>query len=177
VKITRPDDRYVKHDERLRIARQGGADLFISIHVNSAPRRSIKGIETFYLSLTTDPWAIKVAAKENAVNTKTIEELDEIVEKILNNAIINESKIFSGFIQEQLIKRLKSRYRNIDDHGVKKAPFYVLVGAKMPSALVEISFLSNSLDARRLLTGKYRDSLARGIYDGVQKYILSLGKK
>ncbi len=175
--LTRNSDKYISLEERTAIANSHNADIFISIHVNSAPRKSIKGIETFYLSMTTDPWAIKVAAKENAINTRSIQELQKIVEKIVNNAIVNESRLFSRFIQKQLISRVAAKFTNIDDHGVKKAPFYVLVGAKMPSSLVEISFLSNPLDARRLLTRNYRNALARGIYDGVRKYIKSLGKK
>jgi N-acetylmuramoyl-L-alanine amidase len=175
--LTRENDRYISLEERTAIANSKKADLFISIHLNSAPRKSARGVETYYLSFASDPWAIRVAAQENATSTKNINEMKSILEQIVKNTKISESKIFSNCIQKNLVTQLKKKYRKINNLGVKKAPFYVLVGARMPAVLAEVSFLSNSQEAKRLKTSNYRHEIANGIYYGIMSYIKSLGKK
>jgi len=174
--LTRETDRYLSLEERTAIANSKKGDLFLSIHVNSSPRKHVSGIETYFLNITTDPWAIQVAAQENAVGQKSIGEMTAIVEKILKDSKKSESKILCGFIQKNLVKRLASQYSRVNDLGVKKAPFYVLVGARMPAALVEASFLSHSMEAKRLQTASYRYLVAAGLYYGIIEYIKSLGK-
>jgi N-acetylmuramoyl-L-alanine amidase len=174
--LTREDDRYISLEERTAIANSKKSDLFISIHVNSAPKKDTSGIETFFLSFSSDPWSMSVAAQENAIGQKSIGEMKLIVEQIVKNAKISESKILSQCIQVQLVQQLQKKYDKIQNLGVKKAPFYVLVGARMPSALVETSFLSNTQEALRLKTSTYRDHIANGLYYGIISYITSLGK-
>lgn len=175
--LTREDDRYISLEERTAIANSKKADLFISIHLNSAPRKGARGVETFYLSFASDPWAIRVAAQENATSTKNISEMKSILEQIVKNTKISESKILSNCIQKNIVTQLRKKYRKINNLGVKKAPFYVLVGARMPAVLAEVSFLSNSQEAKRLKSSTYRYSIANGIYYGIMSYIKSLGKK
>ncbi|MCK4835587.1 MAG: N-acetylmuramoyl-L-alanine amidase [Candidatus Aminicenantes bacterium] len=174
--LTRESDRYISLEERTAIANSKKSDLFVSIHVNSAPQKKTRGIETFYLNLTTDPWSMSVAAKENAISKKSIWEMESIIGEIVKNAKKSESRILSQFIQKNVVKHLKKRYSHINDLGVKKAPFYVLVGARMPASLVETSFISNSQEARRLKTSTYRYLIANGLYYGIISYIRSLGK-
>jgi N-acetylmuramoyl-L-alanine amidase len=175
--LTRNDDRYIALEERTAIANSKNGDLFISIHLNSAPRKSARGVEAYFLSMTTDPWAMQVAAQENAVTSKSIGEMESIIEQIVRHTKISESKIFTTHIVENLVRQLKTEYKDIENLGVKKAPFFVLAGAQMPASLVEVSFLSHNQEARRLRSTAYRNALAQGLYKGIISYIKSLGKQ
>lgn len=174
--LTRPRDEYVPLEERAAIANSNQGDLFISIHTNSAPRLSACGVESYYLNMTTDPWAMEVAAQENAMSSKSMADMRSILDQILRNSKISESRIFSQCLQGNMVANLRSKYDVIQDLGVKKAPFYVLLGAQMPSALVEVSFLSHADEARRLGTPEYRQAVAAGLYLGIVHFIESLGK-
>ena len=175
--LTRERDQYMTLEERTAIANSKRGDLFISIHLNSARRRSARGVESYFLSMTTDPWAMHVAAIENKVNEKSIGDMETIVDQIVKHARISESKIFTGCLQENLVKQLGKKYKNIKNLGVKKAPFFVLVGARMPAALVEVSFLSNYKEGKRLKSSVYRNYIANGLYSGIISYIKSLEEK
>lgn len=175
--LTREQDQYLPLEERTAIANSNKADLFISIHVNSAPRKAARGIETYYLNMTSDPWAMEVAALENKINGKSIGEMPEIVEQIVKHAQVSESKVFTESIQANLVSRLQRKYKNIQDLGVKKAPFFVLVGAGMPASLVEVSFLSNEAEGKCLRLPAYREAIAQGLFSGILEYIKTLGKK
>ena len=175
--LTRSKDVYIPLEKRTAIANSLKADIFISIHLNSAPRKTARGIETYFLSITRDPWAIRVAAKENAMSTKSIGQIKSIIEKILKNDKVTESKVLSKYVQKSLVYSLRRKYSMIYDNGVKKAPFYVLIGARMPACLAEVSFLSNKYEAKRLMYSNYRYLIAKGLYSGIIKYIKSLGKR
>lgn len=175
--LTREYDQYMTLEERTAIANSNKADLFISIHVNSAPRKTAGGIESYFLNITNDPWAMEVAALENKVNGKSIGDMSDIVEQIVKNAQVSESKVFTGYIQANLVSRLRQKYKNIQDLGVKKALFFVLAGAGMPASLVEVSFLSNTLEAKYLQSSTYRTAIVEGLYTGIMGYIKSLDKK
>jgi len=176
VTLTRDADRYITLEERTAIANSRKGDLFISIHLNAAPNRKARGVETYYLSFTTDTWATQVAAQENAVSTKSIGELKSLIEKIMQNTKLTESKALASCVQKNLAGTLRRKHGKVADLGVKKAPFYVLAGAEMPAVLVEASFLSHTEEARLLLTSSYRDQIAAGLYQGILAYIHSLGK-
>ena len=175
--LTRPRDDYVALEERAAIANSNQGDIFISIHANSAPRKTARGIESYYLNITADPRAMEVAAQENAMGSKSMAEMRSILDQILQNSRIAESRILAQYIQESMVSNLKMKYAGIDDLGVKKAPFYVLLGAQMPSALVETSFLSSNEEARRLAMPSYRQAIAAGLYLGIINFIQSLGKQ
>jgi N-acetylmuramoyl-L-alanine amidase len=175
--LTRPRDEFVALEERAAIANSNQGDIFISIHTNSAPRKTARGIEAYYLNITADPRAMEVAAQENAVSSKSIAEMRSILDQILQNSKIVESKILAQYIQVNMIGNLKAKFSAIEDLGVKKAPFYVLLGAQMPSALVEVSFLSCNDEAKRLAMPEYRQAIAAGLYLGVINFIQSLGKR
>ena len=174
--LTRVHDDYVALEERAAIANSNRGDIFISIHTNSAPRRNARGIESYYLNMTTDPRAMDVAAQENATSSKSIADMRTILDQILQNSKIVESRNLAQSIQENMVANLKKKYDGIEDLGVKKAPFYVLLGAQMPSALVEVSFLSCNDEAGRLATPSYRQAIAAGLYLGIINFIQSLGK-
>jgi len=174
--LTRCRDEYVPLEERAAIANSNQGDLFVSIHTNSAPRLSARGVESYYLNMTADPWAMQVAAQENAMSSKSMAEMRTILDQILQHSKISESKILCQSIQASMVANLKRKYDAIENLGVKKAPFYVLLGAQMPSALIEVSFLSNRDEARRLTESSYRQDLAAGLYLGIINFIQSLGK-
>jgi N-acetylmuramoyl-L-alanine amidase len=173
--LTRTTDRYLTLEERTAIANTQNADLFISIHTNAVRNKNAYGIETFYLNLATDDDAIRVAARENATSAKNISDLESILNDLMQNAKINESSRLAAMVQTETYRHLKSNYSHIRSKGVKKAPFYVLLGAQMPAILVETSFISNPRECKRLNSSKYQEELCNGIIRGIRQYIKATG--
>lgn len=171
VVLTRTTDRYLTLEERTAIANTKNGDLFISIHTNAAKNPDAHGIETFFLNLATDDESIMVAARENATSTKNISDLQSILTDLMQNAKINESSRLASIVQDQLYNHMSSKYSNIKNKGVKKAPFYVLLGAQMPSILVETSFISNERECERLTSSEYQNRICDAIIAGVGRYI------
>ena len=177
VLLTRKTDTYLTLEERTAIANTEKADLFISVHANAARDHRAFGIETYFLNLTADESAISVAARENATSKKNISELDSILQDLLSNAKINESSRLATYVQNSLVDYLKPRYSRINDKGVKQAPFYVLLGAQMPSILIEASFISNPRECRRLTDPEYQSALSEAILKGISRYIEDIQPK
>jgi len=171
VVLTRDKDVFLSLEERTAIANTKGADIFISIHANASRNRRACGVETYFLNLATDDEAILVAARENATSTKNISDLEAILNDLMKNAKVNESSRLAGHVQSALVRTLTPKYKGINDHGVKQAPFYVLLGAEMPCILVEIAFISHPKECRRLNTAGYQDDVVDGIVTGIEKYI------
>jgi N-acetylmuramoyl-L-alanine amidase len=171
---TRDNDTFIPLETRTAIANKAQADLFLSIHANSSPDSSARGVETYYLNFTTSPDALEVAARENAVSDESIHELSDLVKKITLKDKIDESREFAVDVQKSLYDDLEEGNPGMRDRGVKKAPFVVLIGANMPSILAEISFLTNSADARELQQPAYRERIAESLYRGVARYISGL---
>jgi len=174
--LTRESDIHLPLENRPVIANQKQGDLFISIHANAHRNRKLSGVQSFYLNFSTDPSVLETAAKENATSTKNISEMMDIIRKIARNTKIEESKEFALKIHKSLVKCLSQKYRNVKDMGVRGAPLWVLIGGKMPSVLIEVSYLSNSTEESRLRSPQYRQQVAQGIYEGILEYIDSLGK-
>ena len=175
VLMTRDSDRFVALEERTAFANSNAADLFVSVHVNSSRNKRARGIETYYLNFATTPEAMEVAARENAIAEKNMAELQKLTTAIAMNSKIEESRDFAGLVQSHLVSHLKKDYA-IPSLGVKQAPFYVLIGAHMPSILAEISFLSNTQEFRLLSEDSYRQSIAEGLATGVHRYIQTLAE-
>ncbi len=169
--LTRDRDVFVPLEVRTAIANSERADLFISIHANATRNRNVSGLEVYTLNFTKDPHAIEIAASENAVSSKTIGELESLIKKILLNTKKEESVNFAKFIEVNLKKEA-----NVKSLGVKEAPLYVLIGAEMPSILIEVGFLSHTMDCERLSLENFRKNLAEGILNGIVGYINSFGK-
>jgi N-acetylmuramoyl-L-alanine amidase len=172
--FTRDSDTFIPLETRTAIANKSQADLFLSIHANSSSDSSARGVETYYLNFTTSPDALEVAARENAVSDESIHELSDLVKKITLKDKIDESREFAADVQKSLYSDLEEGNPGLRDRGVKKAPFVVLIGANMPSILAEISFLTNSDDARELRQPAYRQRIAESLYRGVAQYISGL---
>ncbi|HSY67951.1 MAG TPA: N-acetylmuramoyl-L-alanine amidase [Edaphobacter sp.] len=167
---TRSDDTFIPLETRTAIANKAQADLFLSIHANSSPDASARGVETYYLNFTSSPDALETAARENAVSDQSIHQLSDLVKKIALKDKIEESREFAGDVQQGLYGGLQKGNAGLKDRGVKKAPFVVLIGANMPSILAEISFVTNAKDARELEEPEYRERVAESLYKGVAKY-------
>ena len=175
VLMTRDSDRYVALEERTAYANSHSADLFVSVHVNSSRNKRARGIETYYLNFATTPEAMEVAARENAIAEKNMAELQKLTTAIAMNSKIDESRDFAGLVQSHLVSHLEKDY-SIPSLGVKQAPFYVLIGAHMPSILAEISFLSHQQESKLLSNDSYRQSVAEGLATGVHRYIQTLAE-
>jgi N-acetylmuramoyl-L-alanine amidase len=170
--MTRTNDSEVSLDSRAALANNQKANIFISIHVNGSFRKAASGPETFYVSLkATDQEAFQLAQKEN----KSFEEIEKIAEddelklilwNMAQTEYIKESSKLADYIQGELNVLLHTTNR-----GVKQAPFTVLMRAAMPAVLVEIAFLSNPGEEKKLKNDAFLDKVARAIYDGISKYI------
>ncbi len=174
VVMTRDKDVFVPLEERTAIANSQGADLFVSIHVNASRSTKPRGTETYFLNLATTPDAEEVAARENAVTTRRVNELQGILQKLLNNEKITESRELASQVQTSLSSELYASSRDARNRGVKTAPFYVLLGAQMPSVLVEVAYLTNRRDAELLRDGTFRQKVAESIAVGIRGYQDSL---
>jgi N-acetylmuramoyl-L-alanine amidase len=177
--LTRRDDRFLSLEERTAIANSQGADLFLSVHANASSNTALRGVEIYYLNNTDNRGTLRLAAMENNLRwdphdpklAGEIPDLSYILSDLRQTYKVEESKQLAEQLQGAVVSRLAAEWEGVEDLGVKEGPFYVLVGAYMPCVLVEVSFLTNSVDGRRLGTAKYQRALAEGIYEGVRRYI------
>jgi len=172
--LTRKSDIFIPLEERTAIANTREGDLFVSIHANSAHSAKASGIEVYYLDLASNKRDMQLAASENSASAKSISDLQKILSSLMKNSKRAESVRLAKIVNKNLLHNVSRRYGGIKSHGVKSAPFIVLIGAQMPSILAEISFVSNPTDARRLRSDKYLDALASGLADGIVKYNMKL---
>ncbi len=176
VVLTRNKDTFLSLEQRTAIANMKKADLFISLHVNAHKDTRIHGLETYFLNMATDQQAVMVAARENATSEKSISDLQTILNDLMMNTKIRESSRLAHRVQKGMVKGANKRYKGIRSLGVKQAPFYVLIGAQMPAVLVEVGFLSNPVERKRLLSKAYQKRLAAGISGGIKRYIESIDR-
>ncbi len=170
VLYTRQSDAAVALDQRPVIANNRKADIFISLHVNSSTDKKINGLETYFLDLARTSSAATVAARENAVSVKSISDLQFILTDLMLSSKLQESQDLAAIVHKSMYGRLGQAGFTMNDNGVRSAPFYVLMGARMPAVLVEIGYLSYGDDARRIKSAKYLERLADGIALGVMEY-------
>ncbi|MBC8316387.1 MAG: N-acetylmuramoyl-L-alanine amidase [Desulfobulbaceae bacterium] len=171
--LTRNSDVFLPLEERTAIANANEADIFISIHANSAPNKKANGVETYFLSLATSREEMRAAARENATSASKLSDLQTILSDLMHNSKIEESARLAEYIQEQVVAGLKPRYE-VKNLGVKKAPFIVLIGAQMPAALTEIAFLSNREEENRMKNERFLNDLSRQIVRGITGYAAGL---
>jgi len=170
VVLTRSRDIYLPLEERTAIANKVGADLFISLHANANKSRKPYGVETYYLNFSKNDKAAALAARENGTSLKEVSDLELILFDLMANAKINESSRLAAEIQKGLVSGLGRHYSNIKDMGVRQGPFYVLLGATMPSVLIETAFISNPREEKRLASGTYQERTADAIARSVRRY-------
>jgi N-acetylmuramoyl-L-alanine amidase len=169
--LTRRSDVFLPLEKRTAIANIKGADLFISLHANAHKNRKLQGLETYILNIALDEESMNVAARENATSTKNISDLQMILNDLMLNTKINESNRLAKFVHNGLVKELRKKYTIVKNRGVRQAPFYVLIGAEMPAILVEIGYITNTTENRRLKSVSYLKRAASGIVKGIDLYI------
>ncbi len=168
--LTRDTDQFVPLAERTARANAFQADLFISIHCNASEEQASSGIMTFILDESKDALAASIAARENAASQAAAAELANVMSRVLGVGSVQESLRFAELLQRAAMASVSERYPGVRDQGVKRAGFYVLAGAQMPSVLYEASFISNPGGEVRLNTGDFRQKMADAIVNAVRAY-------
>lgn len=173
--LTRSTDVFISLAERTRIANSAGADLFVSVHLNSSPNTDTTGIEVYYLNNTTDRATIRLARMENSgvdgYGAQDASNLNYILTDLRQNYKASEAASLARLIDAQTVADLDAGLGlNVNALGAKMGPFYVLVGAHMPAVLVECGFMSNAAEATRLQSPQYQDVLARATATAVADY-------
>jgi N-acetylmuramoyl-L-alanine amidase len=170
--MTREDDRTLALQDRTNTANSAAADLFISIHCNASPIKRVRGVETYYLNITHDRYAMRLAARENAeLGEGSISDLDFILADLAMKSNVDDSVRLGRSVQGAMMKKLHRHWPDVPDLGLKHALFYVLMGNRMPSILVETSFLSNKQEEKRLASSEYQEAIADGIVEGVRAFV------
>ncbi len=176
VYLTRSTDRFIPLEERTAIARKRKADIFISIHCNGARRKKAHGIETYILGFTDDQTSLQLAARENATTTKGLNELGSTLKQYILSAKKEESQEVAGYVQKSIVQNVSRKYKYVNNKGVKKAPFVVLIGADVPSLLIETSFITNPREEKRLKSKAYIERIVDGIILGIKRYSMQTQK-
>lgn len=175
--LTRTDDGYVSLEQRTAIANAQGADLFISIHANASENPQLAGVETYTLNNTDDRATIRLAALENGLALTGAapgeRDLAYILSDLVQTGKEDESVTLARAVQGNLVSYLRERWRGVANLGVKKGPFYVLVGAYMPCILVEMAFLTNETEGQRIAARRYQLDAADGIALGIRRFLAS----
>ncbi|HJT17941.1 MAG TPA: N-acetylmuramoyl-L-alanine amidase [Thermoanaerobaculia bacterium] len=171
VVVTRSDDRLIPLRERARLANDSQGDIFVSIHVNSLrSHQSSHGIETYYLGPTRDPRLTQLAAEENVASGYSIADLRTLLDRVYADVRRDESKRLAADVQKQLFTNLQTIDRGVENWGVKRAPFVVLVATDMPAILAEVGCLSNEPEAAMLREPAYRQHIAEALFRGIDEY-------
>jgi len=177
VYMTRNKDTFVKLSKRTQFANRKDADIFISIHANAVSQenaRLVQGIECYFLDKSRSSRAKRVAAKENRADLREMDFYgkESFLNTLSSHNIVASNKLAID-LQRGVLSSLNKKYKNVIDAGVRQGPFWVLVGAQMPSVLVEVGFITHPSEAKRLVDSKYQKSLATGLANGVERYFLN----
>jgi len=170
VLYTRTEDVFVPLEERTAMANSQKADLFISVHANAHRNQNVRGFEVYYLNFAQDEDAKRVAARENAVSTQKISDLQYILTDLMLSSKISESRDLAKKVHEVTLDNTRGMFSDMDTNGVRQAPFYVLMGAQMPAILLEMGYMTNQKDMRLLQNDDFMQYMARGLTKGVTSY-------
>ncbi|HLJ75369.1 MAG TPA: N-acetylmuramoyl-L-alanine amidase [Thermoanaerobaculia bacterium] len=171
VVVTRSDDRMIPLRERARLANESEADIFVSIHVNSLRSHiTSHGIETYYLGPTKDPVLTQLAAEENVASGYSLADLRQLLDRVYADVRRDESKRLAASVQQELFTNLQAVDHGVENWGVKRAPFVVLVATDMPAILAEVGCLSNEREAAMLREPDYRQHIAEALFHGINAY-------
>jgi N-acetylmuramoyl-L-alanine amidase len=169
VSFTRANDTFVTLGERDRIATRRQADLFLSVHANAAKNPDAQGLEIYYLNKASDEASTRLATRENEGAPKQEQDMEEILSDLLQTAATEESSVLASEVKKSFRRQLIDKY-DIERLEVKTALFYVLVGAKCPSLLIETGFVTNPQEGKRLKQVVYQKDMANAIADAVVAY-------
>ena len=170
VVLTRNGDDSLDLEERTARAEAARGDLFVSLHANAADRRSVHGIETYYLDENHDRHSLNVAARENDVEPEDVNSLQRTLARLRVSEVSPQARLLAESVHRQIVDGMPQRWHPLQDLGVKRGPFYVLFLSSMPAVLVEAGFLTHRGEAKRLRSDAYLDALAKQIARGLVAY-------
>jgi N-acetylmuramoyl-L-alanine amidase len=173
--MTRDDDKAVSLADRAALANRQGADVFLSVHVNWIEDRAARGVETYYLGPTDDPFLNRLAASENRDSGYSMADMRQLLDGIYAGVRQDKSRQLAEMVQAALFRSLGRVNPKIDNRGVKSAPFIVLLSTRMPAILAEVSCLSNAEEARLLARPLYRQYIAEALASGLRAYASAAG--
>lgn len=176
VVLTREKDADMSLRDRADLANNRRGDIFVSIHVNWLENRGLRGLETFYLGPTDDPYLEALAARENQQSGYSLADLRDILQQVYAGFRQEESRRLAESVQRSLYESLRQVDDSVRDRGVKSAPFGVLTRTDMPAILAEVSSVSNEVEARLMMTPIYRQYLAEALFRGIESYSLGLSR-
>jgi N-acetylmuramoyl-L-alanine amidase len=168
--LTRDRDRTLSLEERTALAAGSGGDLFVSLHANASPRASARGIETYYLDTSNERQSLRVVARENGLRVGEFDVLDRTLAFLRLAETSEYSTLLASLLQRGFVSGVRRRYSGVEDLGVKKGPFYVLFLSNMPSALVEVGFLTHREESRRLRDAEYLNRVAESLASALDTY-------
>jgi N-acetylmuramoyl-L-alanine amidase len=174
VLYTRSTDVFVPLEERIAKANAAEADLFVSIHANASTNPDLQGVETYYLNNTNDRATIRLAALENGLRPggkSRSDGLSFLLSDLIQSGKEEESIALANHLQEAIVYKARDQYPSVRNLGVKKGPFYVLVGAHMPCVLVETAFLTHRVEGKYLARVEYQEALAEGLFLGISRFL------
>ncbi len=171
VVLTRDSDVFIPLAQRIKIANDAKANLFVSIHANASLDPSAKGMEVFFLNATSNQKALKIAALENDVPLEQMGTINKIIISLINQTKLKESAVLAKDVSNSVYQLTKPIYPNLINRGIDQAPFYVLVGTNCPSILIETLFITNPKDNEYLKDANYQQEIAKGIAEGLIKYL------
>ena len=168
---TRDADQTIALRDRAQLANASKSDIFVSIHVNALERHTeSRGIETYYLGATEDRRLTELAAAENRVSGYSVSDMRRLLEGVYADARSAESQQLASAVQKKLFDKLRGDDPGLENWGVKRAPFLVLVATEMPAILAEVGCISNDKEAAMLRTPEYRQKIAGALFDGIRAY-------
>jgi len=170
VVMTREQDRSVSLEERGLAANRDGADIFVSIHLNWIENLKARGVETYYLGATDDPYLTRLAAAENRESGYSMTDMRRLLDRIYADVRQAKSRTLAEVVQASLFRSLGKVNPGIENRGVKAAPFIVLLSTEMPAILAEVSCLSNEDEAALLTKPLYRQYIAEALAAGIRSY-------
>jgi N-acetylmuramoyl-L-alanine amidase len=171
VRMTRDEDVFIPLEERTAMANKGRADIFVSLHINASRNRRAEGFSTYVLSRgASNREDLELAARENGVPVGKLQGVKFIIDDMFTGARKNESLRLAKTVNDAVVRHVSGRYRGVQSLGLKQAPFYVLVGARMTAVLVEASFISNAREESRLRDPSCLDGIADGVVEAVRYY-------
>jgi N-acetylmuramoyl-L-alanine amidase len=172
VVLTRRDDTFTPLARRTAYANRRNADAFVSLHLNATPSHTLSGLETYYLDNTDDAASRKLAERENALGEgESLDDLSFILSDLIQSGKLEDSVRLSRILDGAVLQKIAGSYPRGRSLGVKKAPFFVLVGAHMPCSLIELFFIDHPADGAKLVDERFRQLLAEGIANGIRRFL------
>ncbi len=171
VRMTRDEDVFIPLEERTAMANKGRADIFVSLHINASRNGRAEGFSTYVLSRgASNREDLELAARENGVPIRRFQGVKFIIDDMFTGARKNESLRLAKTVNDAVVRHVSTRYPGVHTLGLKQAPFYVLVGARMTAVLVEASFISNAREESRLRDPSCLDGIADGVVEAIRYY-------